>query len=491
MASFIGSKKGPKPKAPSSVGEQRQSKRLNPVAANKAGAGIVEEQESRGSNDNDGAALSPEKSAEGTKAVEAHSPPEQELLSPEHIDTRTDLSPDPDTDTDTSSEIDSSSSSGAEMPTEKNNITISDGVEIPKVNGLPCVTASTLTAQMLRDFEDYANVHFTSGVKKELTEKRKMKLIAGCFANKEVMNWIISEADKQDDTVTFSLFLDKLRNHFLDSNWEVQVQRQLLNEMMSKDDKYTDWATRVKRKNDVLKNTKFHLNESNLCDFLQHHLCNELTVAVYSMDCADGRKLHDVKTLAIWEKYVRVLDEKRLENRRMVREELDAVERQRAARSSKDKQASTSGNKNGNGSKNGKFTEKKKEPGDAPPEQRCPRLTDEEKAILSQFNGCYKCRQTLVKHGSNSCPNGWPTAEGYRPVKKPSKEAVDAFKTGEASTDNRDAKGKAPAKPAGYPNKKAKRDTAAAVEEESDEGDDVIAAMNEAGDTTLEVSDDD
>lgn len=137
-----------------------------------------------------------------------------------------------DNDSSSSSSSEDSSSSAAEMSTEKKNIAVSEGVEIPKVNGLPRIVASTLTAHMLRDFEDYANVHFAVSTKKDLTEKRKMKLIAGCFANKEVMNWVITEAERQDDTVTFSDFLDKLRAHFLDSNWEVQVQHELLSEMM-------------------------------------------------------------------------------------------------------------------------------------------------------------------------------------------------------------------------------------------------------------------
>lgn len=73
-----------------------------------------------------------------------------------------------------------------------------------------------------------------------------MQVIAGCFASKEVMNWIISEADKQDDTVTFSDFVNKLRDHFLDRNREVNVQRELLSEMIPKDIKYTDWAAGIK-----------------------------------------------------------------------------------------------------------------------------------------------------------------------------------------------------------------------------------------------------
>lgn len=75
-------------------------------------------------------------------------------------------------------------------------INISDGVEISVVNGLPRVTKMILTPQMLRDFEDYANIHSSVNPKKSQTEKRKMMLVAGCLANKEVMDLIVINADK-------------------------------------------------------------------------------------------------------------------------------------------------------------------------------------------------------------------------------------------------------------------------------------------------------
>lgn len=322
MASLTGSKKGSKGKAP--------AKRLTP-AATKASSGMVKgahiatfclDTVNDGHFDTHGGFLEPETEEATTGSQSTSKPPTDKrgatsptppgmyiptvrahmvnVMTKHHteIDSEHEVEAPPpeienaecESDSGSSSpSSDDSSSSDSDMPAER--ITISDGVEQYKINGLPRVTATVLTPHMLRDFEDYANMHFLMSTKKDLTEKRKMRLIAGCFSNKEVMNWIISEAEKQDETVTFSGFVNKLRDHFLDSNWQVQVRRDLMSELMTNEDKYSTWATRVKRKNDVLKNTDCCFDEPELCDFLQNHLCEDLIPASYSADCSDGTKL--------------------------------------------------------------------------------------------------------------------------------------------------------------------------------------------------------
>lgn len=192
---------------------------------------------------------------------------------------------------------------------------------------------------------------------------------------------------------------------------------------MDDEEKFIDWSGRIKKKNDVLKNTNFHHSDESLCDFLQHHLCSDLAQTAYSSFCPDGTALRTVRDLSKWERDVRKLDEKRWDARRMVRKVVEA-EHKRIIKLSKDKQGSMSGQKSY------KATEKRvqpKEARDAPPDRRCPRLTQGEKAVLEKYNGCFRCRQTLVNHGSKNCPNGWPSADDYEVLRRPSTEILKAF----------------------------------------------------------------
>ncbi len=45
-----------------------------------------------------------------------------------------------------------------------------------------------------------------------------------------------------------------------------------------------------------------------------------------------------------------------------------------------------------------------------------PPITDAEKALLFQHDGCFKCQQFYAKHRAAECPNGFPSGQGYKPL---------------------------------------------------------------------------
>ena len=51
-----------------------------------------------------------------------------------------------------------------------------------------------------------------------------------------------------------------------------------------------------------------------------------------------------------------------------------------------------------------------------------PRLSDEEKKILSDHDGCFKCRRPYAGHHTRECPSGFP--EKYERVTTAMAEAV-------------------------------------------------------------------
>jgi len=47
-----------------------------------------------------------------------------------------------------------------------------------------------------------------------------------------------------------------------------------------------------------------------------------------------------------------------------------------------------------------------------------PKLTDDERDIISRFSGCFKCRKIFVpnNHTASTCPDGFPSPDNYKPL---------------------------------------------------------------------------
>ncbi|EKM78549.1 hypothetical protein AGABI1DRAFT_92821 [Agaricus bisporus var. burnettii JB137-S8] len=334
----------------------------------------------------------------------------------------TSSSSDSDTDSDSSSATCSDSDSSSDDDMGSPPMLLSEGIELPKVKGLPRVTASILMAAILRDLEDYVEVHFGDN-KKPLPETRKMRKIAGCFANQEHLSWVLTESGKQPADATFPDFMDKMCTRFLPNNWEIQVHNEREAEKMLLNDK-------VKKKNAILKNTPSHLEGDNLQKFLQACLAKPLLDVVWDAVTVKGDCVFEMMNLAMSDR--------------------------------KTDSASTS-------------------------TSRCPPLTADERKILSKFSGCFKCRKPFQTHMSKDCTTAWPCREGYRALERPSQQDINAWN--KRSSDSSDKRSR-PDKTTPYPAKRQRKDTTAAVISTTSEGeildsdDDVIAAVQEGGDTT-------
>jgi hypothetical protein len=208
---------------------------------------------------------------------------------------------------DSSSDLDSSADYHYSMPAGP-AIQLSEGIEIPSLGGLPCVTVSVLTPCILRDLEDHAIVHFTVHAKKKTSMERKLLKLSSCFSNVEHMFWVMEAVQKQPEDITLSVFMDKIRACFLPHNWELQVHTDRESDTMKKANSFMDWAGRVKKKNAVLRNTVFHLKENDLRLFLQSRLHHDLMTAIFNTTMPDGNKLFACKELAVWEHEVQHLD---------------------------------------------------------------------------------------------------------------------------------------------------------------------------------------
>ena len=172
----------------------------------------------------------------------------------------------------------------------------------------------------------------------------------------------------------------------------------------------------------MLRNTCSHLSDARLCDTLEVNIDADLRLLAREADSSSKEKV------AEWMDVMERLDAKRkLELKRQ--QEVAAEEVQR-----------NSSSKRQNSMNSGTFTSLSTRS-----DQKCaPHLTQEERNILSKYQGCFKCRRVCVGHRTIDCPNGFPSGENYKPVtmedvarakneKKPAENRQQHFKAGSSS----------------------------------------------------------
>jgi hypothetical protein len=358
-----------------------------------------------------------------------------------------------------------------------NAIILGDGIELPKVNGLPRVTANILTPYILCDLEDYVEVYLED--KNIADKKKRLKKLAGCFANSEHMKWTMTEAAKQPIGTTLTMFMDKLHRRFLPDNWELEIHNDQEADTMKKNDNFVDWVTRVKKKNAVLVNTGFHLDDEHLRSFLQAHLYHELMQLVFDTTTPSGVKLYALTDLAKWEHEVQRLDNFRRRQQKVIREALQEANHRRNGKTGVPSRS--------------RQPERKLESSSSGDSDRCLPLTDSERSVLKEYNGCFKCRKVLQTHVSRDCTAPWPRRDGYRTVQRPSQSEIDAFdKKKDNGLDKRGRAGTGAAlssdtRPAKRQKKEATASIVPAAQSEGDSSDDsdAIAFLREEGDTTM------
>ena len=174
--------------------------------------------------------------------------------------------------------------------------------------------------------------------------------------------------------------------------------------------------------NCVLRNTRSHLSEERLRDTLEANIDGDLRLLAREADASGKKKLAD------WMDLMERLDAKRkMELKRQQEVAADEVQRNSSAKRQNSRNSGTFSVSSGRSD-----------------QKRLPRLTQEERDILSKHQGCFKCRRVCQDHRAGGCPHGFPSAENYRPVtmgdvarakneKKSTENRSHQFKTGLSS----------------------------------------------------------
>ncbi|KAG2741811.1 hypothetical protein P692DRAFT_20907082, partial [Suillus brevipes Sb2] len=161
------------------------------------------------------------------------------------------------------------------------------------------------------------------------------------------------------------------------------------------------WAVEVQSCNALLRGTPSHLTELNLRYHLEAHMHADLRREYRSENVAN------ITDFRLWKEKIRKLDEKRLH----ALANLEAAFQKERVRNGGEKKLTSSSQFNAKAGRSTNTTS-----GKTGAFVRVPPLTEEERTLLRENNGCFKCREPFVKHSTATCDNGFPDGATYKTI---------------------------------------------------------------------------
>ncbi|KAJ7180007.1 hypothetical protein C8R43DRAFT_1117349 [Mycena crocata] len=230
----------------------------------------------------------------------------------------------------------------------------------------PVLHAGPMTPLLLSDFSAAANTYFDF---KKVDVAEHVVAVIGNIRDQEFKNWIRDRPTcTRLNAMTFEDFMTTVAAKFLDATWEIDTRYTIAQLRQKIDQKFSSYATEVPARPVAL---------------------DELDAWRVEVDRVDDKRLADrLKQMRIPEV---------LHHTETLKRKADTD----GDRSSK-KLLSTSSSKPVSTSSTSSTRTR-----------NCPKLTEDEKTLLDDNNGCQKCCRFFIGHVGHNCPNDWPDAASY------------------------------------------------------------------------------
>ena len=256
----------------------------------------------------------------------------------------------------------------------------------------PQLSNGDITPKSVKDFENHCLNYFVNA-KGGIEDNLKVSRILGCFENDLVNDWISINRERFT-TLTFPEFMVEFRARWLPHDWEQSVCSKILSaRLYPKKQKFEEWASYIQSLNVSLRGTPSHLDDNRIRLQLEAGLDEELQTA------ARDAKAHDEESLHPWISKIKDLDNRRIVQRKRVAEQVEeAMKANKKPFTSSSRYANTPDKKPGSNSSTREFP---------------PKLTEEERRLLMEHQGCLKCRRFYAGHRAPQCTSTI-SGKGYK-----------------------------------------------------------------------------
>jgi hypothetical protein len=234
---------------------------------------------------------------------------------------------------------------------------------------------------------------------KSVPDDEMVKKVAWGMQDPRIHDWYLTNQE-EIDAMPFKVYMMLVRSVWLPLGWADAVRRKMLSSMQGQRP-FNEWAIDMQSQNTLLHGTTSHLPDANILYHLESHMNAELAADYHAENI-------DEEDLRLWIEKVCVLDGKRIRYLARQKEAVESALRAERARSNGDKKTNRNSrsNFNNNAAKNPSGTTRNF--------TRLPTLTDTERQLLRDNDGCFKCRELFAGHTSSNCPKGFPDGASYK-----------------------------------------------------------------------------
>ncbi|EMD34478.1 hypothetical protein CERSUDRAFT_97734 [Gelatoporia subvermispora B] len=290
------------------------------------------------------------------------------------------------------------------MPPPKSDVPLAK-VEFPKDTQPPVLTAGDVSPEILYRWEHAAKRHFR---RVALAEEIQTATITSRMEDPRMENWYNSN-QLTYDALLFSVFMQLVRDTYLEKDWDIFLCDEILGSQQGQRP-FWDWVTDIRNKAVYLTDTPQALDERRLREHVSASVHPELKRLMISQH--NSPHLHGLGIFEQWLQALKHLDKERCENEALVKESIkQAIAKVRASQSRTSGAAAPTTTSNAAKPNTQKHVLSTTFVGN-----KVPKMSDEERRLLSKHNGCYKCRQVEQNHLLPNCPNGFPDPKTFTPV---------------------------------------------------------------------------
>ncbi|KAJ7152616.1 hypothetical protein C8R43DRAFT_886063, partial [Mycena crocata] len=269
----------------------------------------------------------------------------------------------------------------------------------------PVLHAGPMTPLLLSNFSAAANTYFDF---KKVDVAERVAAIIGNIRDQEFKNWIRDRPTRTRlNAMTFEDFMTAVAAKFLDATWEIDTLYTIAQLHQKIDQKFSSYATEVVSYHTLLIGTESELDAAQLCHTLESGMCQDLKDKYGRNKPARAVALNELNA---WRVEVDRVDDKHLADRLKQMRIAEALHRAETLKCKADTDGDHSSKKPPSASSSKPVSTSSTS---STRTRNCPKLTEDEKTLLDDNNGCQKCCCFFVGHVSHNCPNDWPDAASY------------------------------------------------------------------------------
>ena len=313
---------------------------------------------------------------------------------------------------------------------------MSNGTTMATVRGhdsdkiAPVLTPGALCPAVIQEWQTKASAFFS---KLKIPANNQVSEILNSFKDQQIISWIgKNRAQLTAEDYNFTLFMKELRALFLDPDWEHDIIRSVLNTKMSPSNSFSAYAEHVITGNNLLRGTDACLDDSGLKNTMTLNMTDALAAHIRCLPEAERSRLSNLR-FKLWVPAIARVDNALSGQKRHMEEiaqnmwnKHPKTEKQYNDYDKDEKQTiqyASGANATSTGSKN-RYPDQNERPQQSQNRGnnaekggkrvcRCPFLTDEERKVLSEHDGCFKCRMPYTNHFTRDCPTGFPSPDNY------------------------------------------------------------------------------